>query len=106
MPDPLITDIGGHPAGEIPKEGMNQLYWEKLMIAMFGVLSSKGIYNLDEFRRTVESMHPDEYKKSHFYWRRLDAMANLLVEKGHINYNELVRRANERLASGRRDHAV
>jgi len=106
MPDPLITDIGGHEAGEVPKEDVAQLYWEKLMIAMFNVLAAKGVYNLDEFRRAVEMMSPEAYQNSTFYGRRLDAVAQLLAEKGYINNNELIRRTDERLASGRRDHVA
>ncbi len=104
MADRLITDIGGLPAGDIPKEEMTQLYWEKLMMAMFNVLWNKGIFNLDEFRRAVEQMPPDEYKASSFYGRRLDAMTVLLVEKGLVSREELSSRTAQILASGSRDH--
>jgi Nitrile hydratase beta subunit len=106
MPDPLVTDLGGHAAGEIPKHDRPMLYWEKLMLAMLGTIFSKGIANLDEFRRTVEMESPQTYESSDFYWRRLDAMAHMMIEKGLVNNNELIRRTNERLQSGRRDHAV
>jgi hypothetical protein len=106
MPDPLVTDLGGHAAGEIPREDRPMLYWEKLMLAMLGAVFAKGLANLDEFRRTVEMASPEEYKNSDFYWRRLDSMAHMMVEKGFVNNNELIRRTQERLASGRRDHAV
>jgi hypothetical protein len=105
MTERLITDIGGLAAGEVPREEVPQLYWEKHMIAMFNVLWSKGVFNLDEFRRTVEGTSPDAYHHSTFYGRRLDGMTDLLVEKGIIDREELARRTERILREGSRDHA-
>jgi nitrile hydratase len=105
MVERLITDIGGLPAGEIPREEVPQLFWEKHMIAMFNVLWRKGIFTLDEFRRMVESTPPEEYKHSTFYGRRLDGMARLLFEKGLIDPAELEQRTERILREGSRDHA-
>jgi hypothetical protein len=104
MTDRLITDVGGLPAGEVPREDVPQLFWEKHMIAMFNVLWSKGVFNLDEFRRTVEAMPPGEYQQSTFYGRRLDGMTDLLVEKGLISRDELSARTEQILREGTRDH--
>ena len=100
IPERLITDIGGLPAEAIPKEEVPQLFWEKHMNAMFNVLWSKGVFNLDEFRRAVEATPLDEYKKSRFYDRRTDGMTDLLVEKGIINRAELTSRTQEILRQG------
>ena len=105
MAERLISDIGGLPAGEVPRQEVPQLFWEKHMIAMFNVLWSKGIFNLDEFRRTVEETSPEEYKRSTFYGRRLDGMTELLVEKGLIDREELAARTEKILREGTRDHA-
>ena len=104
MAERLITDIGGLPAGEVPREEVPQLFWEKHMIAMFNVLRLKGVLNLDELRRTVEAMRPDAYKASTFYGRRVDAMTDLLVEKGVIDREELAARTEKILRAGTRDH--
>ena len=104
MADRLITDVGGLPAGEVPREDVPQLFWEKHMIAMFNVLWSKGVFNLDEFRRTVEGMSPEDYKESSFYGRRLDGMTDLLVEKGLVSRDELAARTEQILREGTRDH--
>ena len=104
MAERLITDVGGLPEGEVPREEVPQLFWEKHMIAMFNVLWSKGVFNLDEFRRTVEQTPPDEYKRSTFYGRRVDGMASLLIEKGIIDQDELKARTERILAAGTRDH--
>jgi hypothetical protein len=106
MAERLITDVGGLPAGDVPREEVPQLFWEKMMIAMFNVLWTKGIFNLDEFRRTVEQMTPEEYKSSTFYGRRVDGMTSLLIEKGYISKEELNRRADDIFKSGSRDHVA
>ena len=104
MAERLITDVGGMPEGEVPREEIPQLFWEKHMIAMFNVLWSKGVFNLDEFRRKVEQMTPYEYKSSTFYGRRTDGMANLLIEKGIIDAGELEARTQQILREATRDH--
>ncbi len=105
MPERLITDIGGLPADAIPREEVPQLFWEKHMIAMFNVLWSKGVFNLDEFRRAVEATPVEAYKKSRFYDRRTDGMTDLLVEKGIIDRGELAQRTEAILRKGTRDDA-
>jgi hypothetical protein len=104
MAERLITDIGGLPAGEVPRQEVPQLFWEKHMIAMFNVLWDKGVFNLDEFRRTVEATPPDVYKQSTFYGRRLDGMTDLLVEKGLVRREELAARTEEIFRQGTREH--
>jgi nitrile hydratase len=104
MTERLITDVGGMPEGEVPREEVPQLFWEKHMIAMFNVLWSKGVFNLDEFRRKVEQMTPQQYKNSTFYGRRTDGMANLLIEKGIVDADELEARTRWILREGTRDH--
>jgi len=104
MAERLITDIGGMPDGEVPRADVPMLFWEKHMIATFNVLRDKGVFNLDELRRSVEGMAPDAYKASTFYGRRLDGMTDLLVEKGVIDREELAARTAEILRAGTRDH--
>jgi hypothetical protein len=104
MAERLITDVGGLPAGEVPREEVPQLFWEKHMIAMFNVLWRKGVFTLDEFRRAVEEMTPKEYKESSFYGRRLDGMTDLLVEKGLLTREELAARTEQILREGTCDH--
>ena len=105
MAERLITDIGGLPAGDVPREEAPPLFWERHMLAMFNVLWGKGLLNLDEYRRTMEEMAPGDYGKSTFYGRRLDGMTTLLVEKGLIDRDELAARTEDILRKGTRDHA-
>lgn len=104
MTDRLITDIGGLPAGDIPREEHRMLYWQKQMIATFNVLQDKKLVVTDEFRRKVEEMSEAAYKASTFYGRRLDGIAGLLIEKGLLTGEELDARTRQILKEGTRDH--
>ena len=49
-------DIGGEPAGEIPKQEHEMMLWEKRVEAMLLLLSQKGVMRVDENRRGLESV--------------------------------------------------
>ena len=104
MTERLSSDIGGLPADAVPREEVPQLFWEKHMIAVFNVLRSKGVLNLDELRRVVESAPLEEYLHSTFYGRRIDGIAKLLIEKKVIDGAELNLRTDEIHRKGTRDH--
>lgn len=104
MADKLTTDIGGEPAGPVPMDDHDMLFWEKQMIATFNLLQTKQIVATDEFRRTVEEMPAEYYRNSTFYGRRLDGMVRLLIEKGVIDEIALEERTQAILAAGTRDH--
>lgn len=104
MADRLITDIGGDPAGAIPREEREPLFWERQMIATYNVLQVHGILVTDEIRRTVEEMSKEEYNASTFYGRRLDALADIVISKGIFTAEELKERTHDILRQGTRDH--
>lgn len=84
-------DVGGDEAGEIPKEQLPWLHWEKQVEAIRGLLGdgTRRIVSLDEVRRGFETFGIDKYNDLSFYRRRLEAMTNILVEKGIITQKEL-----------------
>lgn len=104
MAERLVTDIGGEPAGAIPREEREPLFWERQMIATYNVLQDHGILVTDEIRRTVEEMTRDAYDASTFYGRRLDALAAIAIDKNLFTARELEDRTREILESGTRDH--
>jgi hypothetical protein len=106
MAERLNSDIGGLPADTVPRDEIPQLFWEKHLIATFNVLRAKGVFNLDELRRIVEAAPPEEYKRSSFYGRRIDGIAELLIEKKVINRGELTARTEDVLLKGTRDHVA
>lgn len=63
--------------------------WELLMDAIAGTLGNRGVMNVDEFRRAIESMEPEAYEQSSYYERWLFAAETILLEKGVLAPGEL-----------------
>lgn len=93
-------DIGGDAAGQIPMQELPWLYWEKQTEAVRNLLGdgTRRIIALDEMRRGFESFGADKYKTLSFYRRRLEAMVDILIEKGVITQEELDAAISEKRA--------
>jgi nitrile hydratase len=57
--------------------------------ALVGALGGRGLMNVDELRRGIESMPPDEYKRASYYERWLFSVETVLTEKGVLAAGEL-----------------
>ena len=68
--------------------------WELLTDALLGSLGGEGLMNVDELRRGIESMSPEEYERASYYERWLYSIETILTEKGVLAPGEL----DERLA--------
>lgn len=74
-------DLGGLAAGPIEIADHDPAPWEKLVMALFQSLRSRGHLTVDELRRALEDLPADEYAKPYFE-RWSEAIANILEEKG------------------------
>ena len=63
--------------------------WELLTDALVGALGRQGVMNVDELRRGIESMPPDEYERASYYERWLYSAETILTEKGVLAPGEL-----------------
>lgn len=63
--------------------------WELLTDALVGALAGRGLMNVDELRRGIESMPPDEYERASYYERWLHSIEVVLAEKGVVAVGEL-----------------
>ena len=63
--------------------------WELLTDALVGALSHRGLLNVDELRRGIESMSPVEYERASYYERWLYSVEAILTEKGVLGAGEL-----------------
>jgi hypothetical protein len=63
--------------------------WELLTDALVSALSRQGVMNVDELRRGIESMAPDEYERASYYERWLYAAETILTEKKILTPGEL-----------------
>ena len=59
------------------------------------MLRNHDLVNVDELRRGIESMTPDEYEASSYYERWSASLETLLVEKGVLTSDEIDTRASE-----------
>jgi len=66
--------------------------WELTMDAIVGALGAHGVMNVDELRRGIESMPPDEYERASYFERWLFSVETILVEKGVLAPGELDQR--------------
>jgi len=63
--------------------------WELLTDALVHSLASEGLMKVDELRRGIESMPPDEYEQASYYERWLYSIETILNEKGVLAPGEL-----------------
>jgi hypothetical protein len=84
-------DIGGDPAGPVPQQELPWLHWEKQVEAVRNLLGDnmRRLVSLDEMRRGFESFGVEKYKALSFYRRRLEAMIDILEEKGVVTRAEI-----------------
>ena len=85
-----VHDRGGWPTDERIDRAEHELAdWELRADALAGALGSRGVMNVDELRRGIESMPSDEYGRASYYERWLFSMETILTEKGVLAEGEL-----------------
>ncbi|MGH2458726.1 MAG: nitrile hydratase subunit beta [Chloroflexota bacterium] len=95
-----IHDLGGmHGFGPIEREENEPRFheaWEGVVFAITQIVrNTHHLFNVDEFRRGIETMDPAEYLPASYYERWLRSIALNLIEKGAISADELERRVEE-----------
>ena len=86
-----VNDIGGLPGGPIDRSGHEEAAWEKLVVALNGVLSRKRLRTVHESRRAAEELGND-YNRLAYFERSAQALANLMCEKGILCRDEVAAR--------------
>ena len=88
-----VHDRGGWPTEAPVDRTEHELEdWELLTDALVGALGRRGVMNVDELRRAIESMPPESYERASYYERWLFAAETVLTEKGVLAPGELHRR--------------
>jgi len=88
-------DLGGTPAGPIPKEDHELQLWEKRVEALLVLLTRKNIMRVDENRRGLESIGKDVYMSLSYAERRILSVSNNLILKGVITVEALAAKLAE-----------
>lgn len=85
-----MHDRGGWPTdAPIDRTDHELADWELLADALVGALGNVGVMNVDELRRAIESMPPEDYEATSYYERWLFAMETILTEKGVLTPGEI-----------------
>jgi nitrile hydratase subunit beta len=85
-----VHDRGGVPTeAPIDRREHELADWEILTDALVNSLGETGALNVDELRRGIESMPPDDYKGASYYERWLFSIEANLVEKGVLDSGEV-----------------
>ena len=91
-----VHDMGGRPNDESIDQSTHEWAdWEHVTNALVGVLRNHDLVNVDELRRGIESMAPEEYQSSSYYERWSASLESLLVEKGILSADEINARVAE-----------
>jgi nitrile hydratase subunit beta len=91
-----VHDRGGWPTDTAIDRREHVLDdWEVLTDALIGALCGRGVTNLDELRRGIESMPLEEYERASYYERWLYSFETILTEKGVLAAGELDARLGE-----------
>jgi hypothetical protein len=94
--DRAVHDRGGWPTdAPIDRTEHELADWELLTDALLGALAAQRLINVDQLRRGIESMPPDDYERASYYERWLFSIETRLVEEGVLAPGEL----DARLAS-------
>jgi len=83
-----VNDIGGLPGGPIDRHHHEAAAWQKLLVALGRLLSQRRLRTVHETRRAAEELG-DDYNRLAYFERALQALANLLYEKGTLNRDEV-----------------
>ncbi len=85
-----VHDRGGWPTEAAIDRTEHELAdWELLVDALVGALGANGVLNVDELRRGIESMSPEDYERASYYERWLFSVETILGEKGVLRPGEL-----------------
>jgi nitrile hydratase subunit beta len=85
-----VHDRGGWPTDAPIDRSEHELAdWELLTDALLHTLANRGLMNVDELRRGIESMPTEEYERASYYERWLFSIEAILTEKSVIAPGEL-----------------
>ncbi|HEY9531873.1 MAG TPA: hypothetical protein VIQ55_10800 [Burkholderiales bacterium] len=86
-------DMGGLPAGTVERTEHDYAEWERRVDAMAVLLNSR--ITVDERRRSIESLAPEQYDAMAYYERWVIALGQTLIQRGIITTEELGRKMEE-----------
>ncbi|WP_333713277.1 ScnB-like protein [Yoonia sp.] len=93
-------DMGGTPAGPVPRDDHDFALWEKRVDALMVIASSKGHFTVDGLRRVLEDMGEAAFETMTYYERWIAAVNQNLIEAGVYTTAELAAKMSDVAARG------
>jgi len=87
-------DMGGQPAGKVEYTEHDYAEWERRVDAMSVLMGYRGL-TVDQRRRNIEAIPPEEYDRMSYYERWVVALAQSLIQQGVITTAELAEKLVE-----------
>jgi hypothetical protein len=87
-----VHDLGGLPAGPVPRAEHALAFWEKRIDAIMQLLVRKELMTVDELRRGIESLPAADYERLSYYERWTASIARIMAERGVVSETELAAR--------------
>jgi nitrile hydratase len=90
-----MHDLGGvepMASAAIDREEHALTQFDKNVDALMNLLSSRRLIRVDELRRAIESFTPLQYSSLSYYEKWLQAMHDLLIEKGVLTREEVAKK--------------
>ena len=87
--------MGGLPAGKVDRAEHDYADWERRVDAIGVVLSAKKLLTVDQRRRAIETLTPQDYDTLAYYERWVIALGQTLIQRGIITSAELAKKMRE-----------
>jgi hypothetical protein len=86
-------DLGGLPAGPVDRSEPEAEPWQNLATALMYLLCDHcRLAKTDEMRRAIEDMDPADYRRLGYFDKWAVGLSTLVVEKGLMSRDEIMRR--------------
>jgi uncharacterized Zn finger protein len=91
-------DMGGLPAGKVERtehdEARSLSDWERRVDALAVLMGARKV-TVDERRKNIEALPPEDYERMSYYERWIVALAQSLLQRGMVTTEELARKMIE-----------
>jgi nitrile hydratase subunit beta len=98
-PERRHHDMGGEPAGRVERREHDYAEWERrvdaLAVVLWGMKGTPKLITVDEHRKNIEALPPEEYDERSYYERWIVSLAQCLVDRGVVTREELERKLAE-----------
>ncbi|HEX4928919.1 MAG TPA: hypothetical protein VFV74_13015 [Burkholderiales bacterium] len=88
-------DMGGLPAGRVERTEHDHAEWERRVDAMVQLLRGGGRITVDELRKNIEALPPEDYDAMAYYEKWITSLTQTLLQRGVITTDELGRKMEE-----------